>query len=123
MTLSMLHTLLFAQDALVTSPPTASTEIPAWGWMTIVAVLASSVATLGGLYKQARDREVAATLSKVELLERVSEKTDDLLERAIEAFTHNKTSNEQIAAKLSEFTHELRELKAEVRRAGEKTHE
>lgn len=114
---------LAAQAETATVAVQAASEIPSWGWVTIVAVLGSSVATLGGLYKQARDREVAANASKVELLERIGEKTNELLERAIEAFTLNKTGNEQIAAKLNEFTHELRELKQEVRRASEKTHE
>jgi len=89
-------------------------EIPAWGWYTVVATLATTVATLAGLYKKARDREVAAERSKVALIEKVGDQTSKLLERAIEAFTLNKAGNEQLAAKLQELTQE-------VRRASEKT--
>jgi hypothetical protein len=108
--------LLAAQAA----PEAAGPTIPTWGWYTVVGVLASTVATLGGLYKKARDREVAAEKSKVELIEKVGDKTSILLERAIEAFTLNKTGNEQLSARLQEMADVLRELKEEVRRVGEK---
>lgn len=93
--------------------------IPGWGWVTIVSVLASTVAALGGLYKKARDKEVEAVASKVVLAQKVGDKTSELLERAIEAFTLNKTGNDQLVSKLNELAGEIRELRQEVRRAGE----
>jgi hypothetical protein len=109
--------IFFAQTPPSVPPPDAS--IPVWWWV-IIAAMGSVIATLAGLYKKARDREVEAEKSKVALIQQVGDKTSDLLERAIEAFTLNKTGNEQLTGKLHELTNGLKDLRQEVRRVGEK---
>ena len=113
----MPHT--FIELLMLTQVP-AGPAVPTWGWITICSALAAAVVTLSSLYKGARDREVAAEQSKVALAQSIGDRTSALLERAIEAFTLNKTGNEQLSAKLTELADELRELKQEVRRVGEK---
>lgn len=108
------------QDTPLSAVPSGP-AVPTWGWITIVFVLASVVATLAGLYKSARDREVAANAEKVTLVQENNVRVAALLERAVEAFTLNRTGNDQIADKLEELNSSMRDLKEEVRRLGEKS--
>lgn len=104
------------------APPVADAGplIPGWGWGTIVATLAGAVATLATLYKRARDAEVAAVQSKVDLAMRVGKSTEDLLERAIKAFTISESANDRLVDALQSAKDEISELRQEVRRLNEK---
>jgi hypothetical protein len=116
--------LLLAQTASTSAAAQQASEppVPLWGWITIVTTLAGTVGTLGGLYKKARDREVEAERSKVELVQNLTKQTSSLLERAIEAFTTNKLGTEQVVEKLKEVLQEQRALREDLQevRRGEK---
>lgn len=113
---------------LAVAQPEAGADglLPPFGWIAIVTTLATTVASLGALYKGARDREVEVTkklaeaeASKVALVEKIGQRTSDLLERAIEAFNTNKNNNDLLAARLTEQIEAISDLESEIRRSGE----
>ena len=129
----MPHEMLELMQLLLTQTATEAQQIPAgpavptWGWITVVSVLGSTVGTIGALYKKARDKEVKAIqlvatteASKVTLVQDVGREVSNLLERAIKAFTLNEANNEQVVRKFDELLGQIKELKEEVRRVGEK---
>lgn len=121
--MSALSALSILQTLITQAPPpdpSPASDVPTWGWVTAVSVLASTVATLAGFYKKARDEQVSAEQSKAVLVEKVGDKTSLLLERAIEAFTLTKTGNEVVANRITQLIDEIQDLKQEVRRVGEK---
>jgi hypothetical protein len=103
-------------QAVPSGPP-----IPTWGWITIVAALAGTVATLGGLYKgaknetiKAKDETIGRADAERERTKETNEKLTALLERAIEAFNSSKVSAEQLSEKHDLLISELKELKVGV---------
>jgi len=116
----------------------AGPPLPTWGWGTIVAALVTVCLALAHrLWKSWEDRAKAqdarivaekeageavarAEKEKVELVQEVQDKTVDLLERAIEAFTINKTGTDQLVEKHTQVVQMLSEVRDEVRRVGEK---
>lgn len=102
--------------------------VPTWGWITIVVALAGTVATLGGLFKGAKNETILAkdeTIQRAdaerERTKEANEKLTALLERAISAFNSSTVSAGQLADKHDQLIEELKELKVRVNGIGECT--
>lgn len=119
--------LLVAQTAADTQAVPAGPPIPTWGWITIVAALGSTVATLAGFTWRAMKMVTEAKNETIKRADEEQVRTDDntklltdLLERAIKAFETSKNTADQQIEKHNQYIAEMKELKEEVRRVGEK---
>jgi DNA-binding ferritin-like protein len=98
--------------------------------VTIVVAMGSAIAALAAAYKHARDEEMKAERGKTELLQKVQKPITEMMERAIEAFTLARTSNDQATQKYEQMISEQkdlerssREIREELRRVAEKVDE
>lgn len=116
--------LLMAQTATdaaqVGSPSLGGPPVPAWGLITIVLSLAGTITTLAGVTYRALNQVVKAKDETIARAEDTNNKLSGLLERAIEAFSDSKAATVAQTEKHNQYIQEVKELKEEVRRVGEK---